>query len=265
MSAVQTFKRCGKKYEIQYMKLLDGVKESPALDMGRRFHSIMEHYAKERVLVHDQFDDMSYVASSYITRRGFPDKESIMRVEEPIYVEVLPRVFVRCTMDLVYKRAGTIVIRDYKTFSRMPSPDVDLDFQVRLYLALAMKHFETDDIVFCHEYVRTTPPDVPKDKAGNCWSPEECYVSTEIAIGKREQATILGELKYDLGTLQESEKHNFYTRSPMKGGGYMDCDRCSVKELCKAELQHGSLDLIDLIDLSVAREPLYIPETFTER
>lgn len=260
MSAISTFKRCGKKFDIQYRKLLDGVRESPAMELGTNFHKIMEEYAKTGNMGESVLGDIEHVACDYVHYNGFPNRDSIISAEDPLYIEVLPEVYVRCTMDLVYKKDDYIVIRDYKTFSKSPTLDIELDFQARVYIALLMKHFKTDKVSFEHVYVRTTPPNVPKDKAGKCWEPSECYITDTLVVGEEEAAVIMGELQSDLLILEYCEKTDAYTRNNIKGGGYMDCNRCSVKELCKAELQHGSLDLIDLTYLAVKREPIELPE-----
>jgi hypothetical protein len=263
MSAVQTYKRCAKKFEIQYEFLLDGAKRSAALEMGSNFHKIMERFAKGEQLAdisHDSDPEMFDVAVAYLSHNGFPSGE--MWAEEPIYVKVLPDTYIRFTPDLLFRLGDTYVIRDYKTFSKLPSRDHDLDFQARLYITLAMKHLGTKDVVFEHEYVRTTPPNVPKDKADNVWEPYECYMTDQLVISESEARQIYKELIQDLKMLEIAREDKFYTRSPQKGGGYMDCDKCSVKELCKADLANNGLQNIDLSYNIVKREPLLLPEEY---
>jgi hypothetical protein len=258
MSGVSTFKRCAKKYQIQYELLLDGLRESQALITGSNFHSIMEQYAKTGKIVDDVDYDMAVVAKTYIDHIGFP--KNIVSVEKSIYVKMLPDVYVRCTMDLVYLDNGVYVIRDWKTFGKMPSLDSDLDFQARVYIALAMKHFGTEKVRFEHEYIRTTPPNIPKDKAGNEWSVDECYVNAPLSISMAEARQIVRELQYDLKTLESAKSDNMFTRSPQKGGGYDQCASCSVKEICKADLAMDGIENVDLEYISSKRQAVEIPD-----
>jgi len=226
---------------------------------GTAFHSIMAGYAKTRTLG-EESHPMGDVARVYLTHREFPS--DIRMVEEPIYGELLPGVYVRGTCDLIYgSEDGTLVIRDWKTFTRLPSLDSDLDFQARLYIALVMRHYKTSKVRFEHVYIRKTPPNIPKDKAGNCWTPEECYITPPpILMSLHEVMTLVQEVTWELENLIYTKKNGRYTRSPQKGGGYDDCTRCSVKEICKAELTNGTLNDSLLYGISRKREPIEIPE-----
>lgn len=260
MSAVSTWKRCSKKFEFQYVRLIDGIRENAAMTSGTNFHKIMEHYGKTGELPEDIDPAMLEVAVKYLDYNKFPDFRSIISAEEPIYVEVLKDVYIRCSMDLVYRRGDGITIRDYKTFDRSPTRDIDLDFQARTYITLAALHFQTEDIMFEHDYVRRTAPYVPKDKAGNTWSPSECYFRDELVMSTDEMASMLRELQYDLKQLMLAEDTPFFTRSHQKGGGYDDCSKCSVKEVCKMDLVNPGLIDIDLTGMVIEREPVTLPE-----
>jgi CRISPR/Cas system-associated exonuclease Cas4 (RecB family) len=258
MSAISTFLRCKKKYEIQYEKLLDGIKENEAMAEGTAFHSIMARYARGEG-VGDK-SPMGVVAKIYLEHKAFPS--DIVLVEEPIYIQFLEGVYIRGTCDLIYKdEDGTLVIRDWKTFARLPSLDADLDFQARLYIALVMHKYKTSNVRFEHVYVRKTPPGIPKDKAGNCWTPEECYITPPpILMSLHEVMTLVQEVKWELENVLYTRKHGRYSRSPQKGGGWQDCSFCSVKEICKAELTLGELTESALYGISRKREPVEIPE-----
>jgi hypothetical protein len=246
------------KYKYQYELLLDGVKENEAMAEGISFHTIMAGYAKTRTIGETSLP-MGDVASVYLTHRKFPT--NIRLVEEPIYVEFLPGVYVRGTCDLIYESEdGTLVVRDWKTFARLPSLDSDLDFQARLYIALVMRHYKTTKVRFEHEYVRKTPPFIPKDKAGNVWQPEDCYLTESIVVSVAECAQIVQEVRWELESLLKTKENGNYTRTNLKGGGYDSCASCSVKEICKAELTNGELNDSLLYGISRKREAIEIPE-----
>jgi hypothetical protein len=258
MSAVSTFMRCKKKYEYMYEHLLDGSKENEAMAEGTAFHAIMAEYARTGRLT-DADSPMGDVARVYLTHKTFPT--SVVRVEDPLYIPFLEGVFIRGTCDLIYKdEDGTLVIRDWKTFARLPSLDSDLDFQARLYIALVMRQYKTTNVRFEHEYVRKTPPNVPKDKAGNCWSPDECYINTTIVASLKETMTIVKEVTIELENLLRTRETGGYTRTNLKGGGFDSCASCSVKEICKAELTSGELNDSLLYGISRKRERIEIPE-----
>jgi CRISPR/Cas system-associated exonuclease Cas4 (RecB family) len=254
MSAVSTFMRCKKKYQYQYEMLLDGIKENEAMAEGTAFHSIMADYARTGKEPDDS--PMGDVARIYLQHRKMPT--DIVLVEEPIYCELLEGVYVRGTCDLIYRDTdGVLVIRDWKTFAKLPSMDSDLDFQARLYIALVMRKYKTTNVRFEHVYVRKTPPNIPKDKAGKCWEIEECYITPPpILMSLHEVMTLVQEVKWELENLLYTKKHGRYTRSPQKGGGYDACSFCSVKEICKAELTTGELSESTLYGISRKREPI---------
>ncbi len=260
MSALQTFLRCGKKYEIQYEMLLDGVKENEAMAEGTAFHSIMAHYATYGQLP-DEDSPMRDVASAWLRENEFP--KNVVLVEEPIYVQFLDGVYVRCTFDLVYRDMESLVVRDWKTFARLPSLDADLDFQARLYIVCAMKHFKTSKVRFEHVYVRRTPPYIPHNKKGDVWDPQECYQTMPLVISLYEATKIADETTWELQRLLETSKSKRFTRTNLKGGGYDACPSCSVKEICKVNLLQDDLTEDMLRGISTKREPIEIPEGLT--
>ncbi len=245
------------KYKYQYELLLDGVKENEAMAEGTAFHEIMANYARTEKL--ETGTPMGDVAETYLKHRKFPT--NIVRIEEPIYIPFLEGVYIRGTCDLIYKdEDGALVIRDWKTFARLPSLDADLDFQARLYIALVMREYKTSAVRFEHEYVRRTPPGIPKDKAGNCWEPADCYLTQSIVASLKETMTIVQEVKWELETLLKTRENGQYTRTNLKGGGYDACSACSVKEICKAELSNGELNDSLLYGISRKRESVELPE-----
>lgn len=257
MSGLQAFKRCSKKYQIQYEYFLDGLQKSEAMEEGTTFHELMKQYALTRTMPEIDSSILD-VAKAFLKYNKFP--ENIIAAEKPMYVKI-QGVHLRCTFDLLYKDGDTLVIRDWKTFSNSPSYDADLDFQAKTYLVCASELFETTNIRFEHVYVRRTPPYVPKDKKMNEWLPDECYIyPTPIIPSELELIKTRDEINWDLCNLRHSKTENFYTRTNLKGGGYDSCDRCSVKEICKidASVQEFTNDLA--YGISINREPIVILE-----
>lgn len=249
--------RCKKKYQYNYEMLLDGVKENEAMAEGTAFHEIMADYARTGQL--EIQSPMGDVARVYLEHRKFPS--NVVLVEDPIYIQFLPGVYVRGTCDLIYKdEDGSLVIRDWKTFARLPTLDSDLDFQARLYIALVMRHYKVSRVRFEHEYVRRTPPGIPKDKAGNCWEPSDCYLTESIVVSLREVMAIVKEVTIELESLLKTRETGNYTRTNLKGGGYDACSACSVKEICKTELTNGELNDYSLYGISRKREPVELPD-----
>lgn len=259
MSAIHTFKRCPKQFQIKYKWLLDGTKESPALAYGTSFHKLMQQRAKgiewDRTAVDPAVLD---VAQTFLEYNSFPT--NIVSADDPYYINV-EGTWIRITPDLVYLRNDVYVIRDWKTFEKWPSNDADLDFQAHVYLALMQKHFGKKHYVeFEHVYVRKTPPYVPKDKAGNSWLPGECYRTDPLIPSQVELDKAYAELVFDLQMMQQADKASTYTRTALKGGGYMDCERCSVKEICKADKVTPPGEQPNLYGIAIPREEEKVPD-----
>lgn len=264
MSAIHTFLRCPKKFDIYNVRgWADDKPESEALTQGTHFHAYMQQYAKKCQGVPYEYLDwatpMGEIAIAYIKYRGFP-KNAVLSADDPHYINLFPNVLLRTTFDLVYDMGDMLVIRDYKTFERAPSMDIDLDFQARTYLAAASiiwPDYET--YMFEHEYVRRTLPNVPKDKSGNKWSESDCYKQQQMILTKDEMAEDWEELGFAaasiISLLEEVDTH--WLRVPLKGGGYDDCSHCPIKNLCKAEKQGNLNTESDYLALAVKRETIY--------
>lgn len=257
MSAISTWKRCPKKFQIQYKWLLDGLQESQALTDGTTYHKLFEQAAKGIKWDRSQIDPNIYaVAFDCLLHNPLP--ANIVSADDPYYIEVAG-VMIRYTPDLVYVRDGVYVIRDWKTFTMWPSYDADLDFQAHVYMALLRKHFDGARVEFEHFYVRKTPPNVPKDKKGNEWSVDECYRVDPLIVSDVELDKAYDELCWDIDTMREAGEFEQYSRTALKGGGYTDCSRCSVKEICKQDKVTPPGEVIDLRYISRKREPETMP------
>ena len=241
MSAVQAYQRCPKKFSIQYlMGYEDAREEKEALAQGTSIHKLLELAAKG--LPWEDHGSMNEVAACYLQHNPLPD--GIISADDPQYVELTDlNVRLRTTFDLVYVEGDMLVVRDYKTFDRAPSLDVERNFQARCYLWAATQIWPGFEVYkFEHEYIRRTPPFVPKDQKKNVWFPKDCYIrSTLVLRGDSlvEDAEEIQEwVKEILRSIEHSDR---WKRVYLNGGGYDGCNSCSVKNLCFAQSQ-GELD-----------------------
>jgi hypothetical protein len=139
------------------------------------------------------------------------------------------------------------VCRDYKTFEKAPSLDADLDFQAKSYIATLMQKYQTDKVRFEHVYIRRYPPNVPKQtRAGDSWTPDECYFYEPIVIPKAEAKILWGEVCVAAIMIERKSTVSvtppgMWYRVPLKGASPYTCGSCFYKGVCKAEL-NGPLD-----------------------
>ena len=264
-TSLKTWKDCRKAYELGYERLLDPVYEKKVVEDGIAFHEYMEAAAKatdESTIFVNPEDEMGRVAEAYLKHNPLPVLD-ILGAEKPLFTRMGEykgfEVWLRCTFDLIYKSGEEHVFRDYKTFDKRPSPDLlDLDFQGRLYSAVGMKHFKTNRAHFEYEYVRRTPPNIPKDKAGNVWEPDECYFHYPLVISEREATEILNETWQICQEIVDTKENKRYYRQDKKG--FMGCEGCFYKNLCLAEFQLGELDQQTIEMFAKPREPLKVIE-----
>jgi hypothetical protein len=260
-SALDLFKRCRKAYQLGYEMNLDPIFTNEAVEQGSTFHALMAQMASQtgESLKLDTTDPLSMdsVVSSYIRHRWDIDSYEIISAEKPMYTPLIEGVVLRTTFDLVYRKGQEVFIRDYKTFAAAPTYDVDLDFQGRIYIAAMMKQLKSDRVRFEYEYVRRTPPNVPKDKAGKHWTPDECYINVPLIISKREAAALWHETQWVAADLLRAREEGRWYRQDRKG--WNGCQSCFYKDLCKAEVQLGVLDDATINMLSKPREPMEMP------
>ena len=258
-SAIAAYKRCPKSYELGYVMGLEPFGTSTtALEQGSEVHRMLAE-ATCGAFVLDGVG-MGEVVDTYLAVNHLPNK--ILHVEEPVYTEILPGVYIRTTFDLVYEREdGVIVGRDYKTFDRAPSLDIDLDFQGRIYIAALMRKYPGRDVEFEYEYIRRVPPGTKNSKG--VWSNEECYLNIPLVISKQEAEQLWTETQWVVEKMLADEERHQFARHDLKVGPH-SCGSCFFRDLCKAELQHGGLDETDLAILApTRREPLELPKELT--
>lgn len=264
MSAVATYLRCPNKFKLRYLEGWEDIRaERPALADGTAFHNYMEHYAKgikdpSYRMDLDWATPMGEVAIGYLTYSDFP--QDIISADDAQFVQIFPNCRLRTTFDLVYTNGNMLVIRDYKTFDRAPSLDIDLDFQARVYLWAAKQIWPGYEVyMFEHIYVRRTLPHIVKDKSGGKWEAADCYKRQQMILSAEEVEADGLELKQTINDIltYEASPKRIWTRVPLKGGGYDQCTSCSVKELCKADKLRYLHEISDYEALAERKDTVY--------
>lgn len=282
-SSVQTFGECPKKYELSYEMLLEPMIRSEAMDKGSSLHKMLESYWKwvrwnqqgrpdpevPAPVVNDD-DPMAAVFAAYLENVAVKDVEhmKILLVEEPLFIEILPGVLLRVTKDLVYEdRDNWIVIRDNKSFSSWSNWDMELDFQGRLYLGIGTLAYPGRDVRFEWEKIRSTPPGVPHNKKGECWSPSECYDRIDLSINQREIDTVIGETQSKVRRIitarfdkANGDPYAFNRHEAGWKSGIGSCAQCLYRRLCVLDMQ-GILDEQSIALHATKRKPLTYQES----
>jgi hypothetical protein len=280
-SALQAFRRCPKSFELSYVwggTGLNYIGVPSYVTDGAGFHAIASNYAKtikgEKLEDVEPNYEMHAVFLAWLHRRGraeFDAMQEILHVEEPVYTPLHHSydgnetdVYLRTTFDLVYRDLdGWVVCRDYKTFEKRPSTDVDLDFQTMSYISALMKKYRTTKVRFEHVYIRRTAPGIAHNKKGEVWSEDDCYIYESIVISPQQAQVFWGEAvataKAILRTREEGGAA--YWRTGLKGVSPYTCGSCFMKHVCKAEIEHGTLDdnLISILNYE-RRAPLELPK-----
>ena len=268
-SAIAAYKNCPKAYDLGYRRgLIPPVHSTEAMEHGTSFHEYVAAAARgefpsTKII---EGDPMLEVALHYLKHNPLP--KNVITVEKPIYTQLLgrdyrdwsdayPDVYLRTTFDLVYLDGNVIRARDYKTFEKQPSLDLDLDFQGRIYIAALMREFPRQSIEFEYEYVRRVPPGTNNSRG--VWTPDTCYLRFPLVISKREADTLWSESQWVAYRMLEDTAYSQFWRSDRKG--WNGCGSCFFRHLCKAELEHGELDdqMLAHLALPERREPLVLP------
>jgi hypothetical protein len=264
-SAIDLFRKCRKAYELGYELGID-TGSSDAAQKGTDFHKYAEIAAKHKIDGTLSAEDREYLHSdnpmgevwkAYKAHRPLPD--AIIFAERPIYLKIFGHVWLRVTLDLVYHGDFAITGRDYKTFEKAPTLDVDLDFQGRLYVAALMRYFKTDSIEFEYEYVRRVTPGTKNSKG--VWTENECYITEPVVIGREEADRVWDDMIETVKDIMRARRgqSTFYRSGKRKEFG-SPCMSCWYTDLCKADNQYGFLDDETIALLSSGkRDPVVLP------
>jgi|HubBroStandDraft_2_1064218.scaffolds.fasta_scaffold102629_1 hypothetical protein len=251
-SALGAFKRCPKSFELNYVRGFQ-TPTNRAVEEGASFHDMIAKIAlgmsQERLIAEYCGQPMLPVVLAYLKYKKLPG--IILAAEQPLYTKILPSVWIRTTFDMMYQLLpdSSPTIRDYKTFANAPNLDVELNFQSKLYAALAKEHFGLESPPrFEFEYVRRTPPYVEKDKKGGVWTAEECYKTWPVYVSSREADMLMAETKevckrilVILKNWEPSDPRMYRVAQTTSGFSAFSCNGCFVRELCKAEASAGRL------------------------
>lgn len=256
-SALVLFRRCRKAYELGYELNIETGSSQAAVD-GTEVHEHLAQYARDGFFLSgNEKTPMLDVAKAYIENRGLPG--TTLMVEEPIYTKLIPNVYLRTTLDRVYRDSdSTIVGVDYKTFERAPTIDFELDPQGGLYIAALMRHFKTDHVRFEYEYIRRSVPGSRNSKG--FWSDEDCYTTAQIIISKREADLFWREAQETARDIVQAKSNGRWYRSGTRVEFGSPCLGCFYKSLCIAEKNFGVLTDDDVAVLAKGyRDPLVLP------
>jgi hypothetical protein len=241
MSALQTFIRCPKKFELQYIKgIVDDKPDGEALEKGTRIHKYFEMYLKGKASELDWTTEEGVLVSTYLKHNPVTDKPS--HIEETLSVKVSPFVELTFTPDVMFRNPekGIVDVWDWKSFSKMPTLDTDLDFQTNTYLAAVAQLCPAyNKFRFVHKHLRTTAPLVPKDKAGNAWTLQECYFEQVTVLSRAELNEVwedteerITEIIRDINRINAKWKRTY-----LRGFDFNSCGHCPVKGLCNQDYE----------------------------
>lgn len=273
MTEFGMFRRCRKKFELGAIMGLSPRRDTEAASNGRDFHSIMEwvaknggEYPQENTLQLKPFAAMLPVAQAYYDHLVDKDELShfdagnLISAERGYFAEIGPNIFIRTSFDLVFLDDGEGCVQDYKTFTKAPSLDAesDLDPQANEYLLVAAAAMpQLGRLKFRWEYVRQELGRMLKKGPAAVYTPwerEERYYRQELIVSDDVMNTVRKEL-YDCALdVREAIERGRYYRQGLNSGPH-GCSSCFYKDLCKAELFHGSLDDQTLAALSTYDDP----------
>lgn len=257
MSGLADFMRCPRKHYYGWELMREPNYTTSVVEEGSSIHGELEKHA----LGHfgNGLLSASPVADAYVLEHPLP--KDILHVEEGLYFELLNTpdrsVWVRITPDLVYREDDWVVCRDYKTFQKMPTLG-GIDFQKSLYMACLRKVFGPKT-QFEHVYIRQTPPGVSHNQKGDCWMPEECYVTDPAFASAKQLDEIWLEAQWAATRILQTKQDGMWYRVPLKGPMH-GCDSCFFKVMCKQDWDQGGLSSADIEALSVPRKPIMSKE-----
>lgn len=239
-SALQAYERCPQKFFTQYVEgVVDqGYFPSDALETGIAIHKYFEYHLTGRANELDWGTEEGVVVSEYLKRHPILRKPLHVEQTLSVPVGVGGHTILSFTPDMVSEDKNRLVVTDWKSFSKQPNLETEFDLQVIQYLAGVSRIFPRyKNFEFRHQYIRTTPPDVPKDKAGKKWAESDCYITQSTILSRemlekawQETVELVHEINGKLGI-----PHEKWRRVPLKGFDFNSCNKCPVKGICSAK------------------------------
>jgi len=254
-SALAAFKNCPKSYEIEYEWMRESKHDNEAVKKGSMFHRYMEQ-AYKQILLEPLPEDvgclMYNIAFDYLQNRGLPD--NIIAVEESLYWEILPNVLFRVTPDMIYKKNGGIICRDWKTFGKKPCLDIHISDQARFYIVAIEAVYQTF-AEFEFTYVRSERVGVPRPRSP-AWTMQDSYFTVPYSLSPLQKERTIFDLVESIQSLLKTKELGSYYRTGRMGWGIGACTGCFQRPLCNEEWEHGFVSPERLEALSTQRENL---------
>ena len=254
-SALAAFKNCPKSYEIEYEWMRESKHDNEAVKKGSMFHRYMEQ-AYKQILLEPLPEDvgclMYNIAFDYLQNRGLPD--NIMAVEQSFYWEVLPNVLFRVTPDMIYKKNGGIICRDWKTFGKKPCMDIHISDQARFYI-VTLGALYNMPVEFEFVYVRSERVGIPRPRSP-AWTTQDSYFTVPYSLSPLQKERTKQDLIESILSLLQTRAKNSWYRTGRTGWGVATCTGCFQRPLCAEEWEHGFVSPERLEALSTQRENL---------
>jgi len=254
-SALAAFKNCPKSYEIEYEWMRESRHSNEAVKKGSLFHKYMEQIVKNNslgIFPEDEDAKMYHIAVDYLSARGLP--ADIIAAEESLYWEVIPGVIFRVTPDLLYRKDGTIVCRDWKTFGKKPTLDIHISDQARFYI-IALEALYKVEAEFEFVYVRSERIGVPRPRSP-AWTSQDSYFTVPYSLSPLQKQRTKIDLVESIRSLLDARHLDQFYRTGRTGYGVAGCSGCFQRPLCSEEWEHGFVSPERLEALSTQRENL---------
>lgn len=198
MSQLALWSRCDRRYMYRFVRGLNPIGASDALQWGSMFHLAQQEYYrgmrgglteasaltnahwivdKTKVIKNDNYGDTTVTLDAAALERmhdsidyyyeqvsSKDDWDEIIKVEESIYLVIgyngNPVLKIRSTLDLLARKDGKLVVVDHKTTGDVEQNVMflGLDFQARQY-PLAVKSYYDEEAILCYNMIdREVPP-----------------------------------------------------------------------------------------------------------
>jgi hypothetical protein len=256
-SALAAFKNCPKSYEIEYEWMRESKHDNEAIKKGSLFHRYMEQTVKNEfgdyeIYPEDEGAKMYHIAADYVKSRGLPDE--IIAAEESLYWEVIPGVLFRVTPDLLYRKNGSIICRDWKTFGKKPCIDIHISDQARFYI-VTLERLYNLPVEFEFVYIRSERVGVPRPRS-QAWTAQDNYFTVPYSLSPQQKERTKQDLVESIMSLLQARVHSTWYRTGRTGWGQGACTGCLQRPLCSEEWEHGFVSPERLEALSTQRESL---------